>query len=108
MGVIKFPHHQIERYSNSLRAVPAGITQVKRCNYSVYRGKTVMGDAPKELVRIYSYSKDNHFRKINVKRWPLYIAKTGHKWYPIESIPSDFCVVLVKCLDFEWPSLGLP
>ena len=86
MGVIRFPRHQIERYSNSLRAVPAGITQVKRCNYSVYRGKTVMGDAPKELVRIYSYSKDNHFRKINVKRWPLYIAKTGHKWYPIESI----------------------
>ena len=50
MGVIKFPHHQIERY--------------------------------------YSYSKDNHFRKINVKRWPLYIAKTGHKWYPIESVDS--------------------
>lgn len=107
MGVIKFPHHQIERYSNSLRAVPAGITQVKRCNYSVYRGKTIMGDAPKELVRIYSYSKDNHFRKINVKRWPLYIAKTGHKWYPIESITERLLCRLGEVFGLRMAESGL-
>lgn len=107
MGVIKFPHHQIERYSNSLRAVPTGITQVKRCNYSIYRGKSVMGDAPKELVRIYSYSKDNHFRKINVKRWPLYIAKTGHKWYPIESITERLLCRLGEVFGLRMAESGL-
>ena len=45
-----------------------------------------MGDAPKAFVRIYSYSKDNNFRKIDIRHWPFYIAKTGHKWYPNESI----------------------
>lgn len=86
MNCVEFPHHRIERYTNASRAVPNGISKIKRRNYRLVLGKSVMGDAPKALVRIYSYSKDNGFRKNNVIRWPLYIAKTGHKWYPIESI----------------------
>lgn len=86
MKTLGFPHHKIERYSNAHHAVPSGIALVKRCNYHVLEGKTMTGDAPKAFVRIYTYSKNNDYRKINIRRWPLYIAKTGHKWYPVESI----------------------
>lgn len=44
------------------------------------------GDAPKEFVRVYHYEKGQCWRKSNPKNWPEYIAKTGHKWYPNESI----------------------
>lgn len=27
-------------------------------------------------------------RRNNPLTWPLYIAKTGHKWYPVESITN--------------------
>lgn len=47
---------------------------------------SVSGDAPKELIHIYRYTQDNKFHKKNQKLWPLFIAKTGHKWYPNESI----------------------
>lgn len=84
--MVKFPHHTIERYSSALRSAPEGISVIKRSNYFVVQGRTVMGDAPKALVRLYEYSKNNTFRKCNVNKWPLFIAKTGHKWYPVESI----------------------
>ena len=84
--MVKFPHHTIERFSSAQRTVPKGIPVVKRSNYSIVQGKSVMGDAPKALVKIYEYSKSNTFRKRNVNKWPLFIAKTGHKWYPVESI----------------------
>lgn len=84
--MVKFPHHTIERYSSDRRSTPLNIPIVKRSCYSVVQGKTVMGDAPKALVHIYNYSKDNNYRKKNIRKWPLFIAKTGHKWYPVESI----------------------
>ncbi|MFZ1703568.1 MAG: HipA domain-containing protein [Saprospiraceae bacterium] len=40
------------------------------------------GDAPKEIVQAYFYKKG----EIRSKKWPVYIAKVGHKHYPIESI----------------------
>lgn len=43
------------------------------------------GDAPKELMRVYEYEK-GHKRAGSPKSWPIYITKTGHKWYPSESI----------------------
>ena len=107
MNKLGFPHHQIERYSNAHRAVPKGIAQIKRCNYRLLRGKSVMGDAPKALVLIYSYSKENRFRKQNVKRWPLYIAKTGHKWYPIESITERLLCRLGEVFGLRMAESGL-
>lgn len=41
------------------------------------------GDAPKDFVRIYEHG---HGRKANSHMWPMYIAKVGHKHYPMESV----------------------
>lgn len=82
----KMPVHGVERFSNCFGLVPKIIPELKRKYYWVEREKTVSGDAPKQLLHIYKHSKNNTFHKINQKSWPLYIAKTGHKWYPNESI----------------------
>lgn len=41
------------------------------------------GDAPKSFIRVYEYGE---CRKDQPKSWIAYIAKVGHKWYPMESI----------------------
>lgn len=44
------------------------------------------GDAPKNFLRVYEFEQDSSIRKSNPKSWSSYIAKVGHKWYPIESV----------------------
>ncbi|HMQ46309.1 MAG TPA: HipA domain-containing protein [Saprospiraceae bacterium] len=41
------------------------------------------GDAPKSFIRLYEYGE---CRRDAPKNWIPYIAKVGHKWYPLESI----------------------
>lgn len=43
----------------------------------------VGGDAPKDFIQVYEYGRA---RKASKKKWDKYIAKIGHKWYPLESI----------------------
>ena len=80
------PVHEVENYSGSVGCFSKSIPELKKNNYWVERSMTVSGDAPKELLHIYEYSKSNTFHKVNFRKCPLYIAKTGHKWYPNESI----------------------
>ncbi|MCF8459416.1 MAG: HipA domain-containing protein [Flavobacteriales bacterium] len=47
---------------------------------------SVGGDAPKNFLAVYEYVEGGNVRRSNLKTWPKYIAKVGHKWYPIESI----------------------
>lgn len=84
MKNIKIPQHRIERCSGTERV--RGIQVIKRNNFRLVEGLTVIGDAPKVLVRIYKYSKENKYRKARCRKWPMYIVKTGHKWYPSETI----------------------
>jgi hypothetical protein len=58
---------------------------LKEKNYYVIP-QTLDGDAPKEFIGAYFYSKNNSFTKKNPKSWAKYIAKTAEKWYPNESI----------------------
>jgi hypothetical protein len=44
---------------------------------------SIAGDAPKDFIKVYEYEK---VRKTSPHLWTPYIAKVGHKWYPIESI----------------------
>jgi hypothetical protein len=44
------------------------------------------GDAPKQFIRVYRYIRDGSVRKNKPKTWIPYIAKTGAKWYPHESV----------------------
>ncbi len=47
----------------------------------------IQGDAPKDFIRVYEF--ESGVRKSSRKTWPQYIAKVGHKWYPVESISEQ-------------------
>ena len=53
----------------------------KHC-YTIIEDISVTGDAPKDIIRLYEYGKAT---KRDYKKWPVYIAKLGHKYYPMES-----------------------
>lgn len=78
----KLKYCSIEKYSGYKPKISKNMI-VKRNNYSVIKGFSITGDAPKEFIRVYEYGIG---RKNYLHTWPLYIAKTGHKWYPVESI----------------------
>lgn len=80
----KLPRSGVENYSH--RHAVQGIPVIKRRDCIWVKGVTLTGDAPKGFVRLYAYQQGGRVRRHNPKTWPLYIAKTGHKWYPVESI----------------------
>ena len=86
MNVSKIPIHRIENFTDrhclNIRKIPV----IKRKDYFVDDSMTVSGDAPKKFIGVYDYKLLNHRRRDNRRNWVRYIAKTGHKWYPIESI----------------------
>ena len=83
----KIPQHKIENYSSSrLKRGVRGIPIVKNSNYEVVEGFTITGDAPKKFIRVFDRNEKPKYFKKNKKKWPLYIAKTGQKWYPLEAI----------------------
>lgn len=67
---------------------------LKKHQYHVVSGYSIAGDAPKMFIKVYEYGK---CKKANSKTWPLYIAKTGHKWYPGESI-TEYLLNQLGCL----------
>lgn len=75
----------IEKYSGINLNLPKCICRLKR-GYWQELDFPVGGDAPKNFIALYEYSQDSKVRKSNIKTWPKYIAKVGHKWYPLESI----------------------
>lgn len=77
------PVYKLEKNSGARIKKPGKIQTVKKHQYCIVDGYTITGDAPKEFIRVYDYGEA---RKAEPKKWPLYIAKTGHKWYPTESI----------------------
>lgn len=74
----------------------AGIAAVKpdRC---VVEDVTITGEAPKDFLRIYLHGEA---RRSNRKAWPRFIAKVGHKWYPMESITEQLLTRLGQTLGF--------
>lgn len=82
----KLPRSGIENYSHNSRISKQGVGIIKLRDCIWIKDVTLTGDAPKGFVRIYEYQHGSKVRRNNPATWPLYIAKTGHKWYPIESI----------------------
>lgn len=72
---------KIENYSG-YRPKLGKVKILKKHQYYV-TDQPVSGDAPKKFIKLYEYGRSS---KRNSKTWPAFIAKTGHKWYPIESI----------------------
>lgn len=62
---------------------PGAIEFIKRHNYFIYKDVAITGDAPKDFIRCYRHGTSH---KANPQTWSLYIAKLGHKHYPMESI----------------------
>ncbi len=75
-----------EKYADCGVEYKNKISTLKKGCYCVVQGYSIMGEAPKSFIRVYDYQKGLTQRKSNTTSWPLYIAKTGHKWYPLESI----------------------
>lgn len=82
----KLPKSNIENYSHSNGLSQQGLRVIKQRDYIWVQGVTLTGDAPKGFVRLYEFERDGRVRRNNSETWPLYIVKTGHKWYPIESV----------------------
>lgn len=71
---------------------------VKRKHYFLVTDIAITGDAPKDLIRLYSYEKGIHRSKSN---WELYIVKHGHKHYPNESITEYLLNRIGEVLEFD-------
>jgi hypothetical protein len=80
------PIHKIENYTDLHRLKVLNVVVLKRGDYFVDDSVTIDGDAPKKFIGVYDYKLLNHKHKCNHNNWVRYIAKTGHKWYPNESI----------------------
>ena len=72
-----------------------------KTNHFVYEKASFLsihGDAPKNFIRVYTYGEG---RRSNPQKWPGYIAKVGHKWYPIESITEHFLTRVGEALELS-------
>ena len=58
------------------------------------------GAAPKEVIKLYRYQKGKPIID-NRKQWHIYIVKTGHKNYPIESITEQMFSDMGVCLSLN-------
>lgn len=97
---------KVERTSGYGKVLESQVTTLKLKHYRVIKDVTVGGDAPKELLRVYEFQKD----KKQIDRpnsWPIYIAKTGHKWYPYESITEFMLNRIGECLGLKMAESGL-
>jgi len=89
----KIRKEHIQKYSGQIRTLDGLIPHLKRSQIIVETGQVLTGDAPKVFLRQYVYGEC--FRK-NAKNWPAFIAKVGHKWYPVESIMEQLLTDLGK------------
>lgn len=74
------------------------IQSAKRKNYCIVKDFSISGDAPKDFIRLYRYGL---CKKVSISSWPLYIAKLGHKHYPIESITEFLLNRIGRILGFN-------
>ncbi|MFV1980231.1 MAG: HipA domain-containing protein [Rhodothermia bacterium] len=75
-----------------------------RKGYYVVQPESVGGDAPKDFIRVYTYGE---CRKSSPSKWPAYISKVGHKWYPNESITEHLLTRLGQELGLNIPESEL-
>lgn len=78
-------NEKIENYSGVKLNLTKLVQPLKR-NHWKELDIIVGGDAPKNFLAVYEYEQKSSIRKSNVESWPKYIAKVGHKWYPLESV----------------------
>ena len=70
------------RKRSGFEITSGAVLPLRSKDYDVIQ-KPLDGDAPKDFIRVYAYGQA---RRDAPRKWPAYIAKVGHKWYPNESI----------------------
>ncbi len=93
----KLKREEILKNSGFFNGLYGCIPSLKVDKYRIIKETSVGGDAPKELLRVYEF--ENGKKRIhNPHNWSIYIAKTGHKWYPYESITEYILNKIGECL----------
>ncbi len=69
-----------------------------RKGYYYVVDQAIAGDAPKNFIRAYTYGMG---KRSNPRKWPAYIAKVGHKWYPNESITEHLLTRIGQLLGLQ-------
>lgn len=82
---MRIPIHDIENFTNGSGLWVSRVPVIKRKDYFL-EDRQIDGDAPKAFVGVYDYGMLGSKHRINRRNWIRYIAKTGHKWYPVESV----------------------
>ncbi len=95
---------KIINYSGFTPKYGRSVDTLRRKYYFIQDEYSITGDAPKDFIRLYEYGEA---RKANRLNWPLYIAKTGHKWYPNESICEHLMTRLGECFGLNMASSKL-
>lgn len=62
------------------------VKPLRKGYYVVRPDLSVGGDAPKDFIQVYRYGEG---RRATPRSWPSFIAKVGHKWYPMESVTEE-------------------
>jgi len=87
-------HVTFKRFSGFEMPEPAAIRTLGRHDYIV-TDRSVGGDAPKDFIGVY---EPGHAHRNRPGKWPTYIAKVGHQWYPAESITEQLMTVIGQTL----------
>ena len=75
--------------------------KILRKGYYVIIDTPIGGDAPKDFIRVYEYTPNSKIRKVRPKSWSTYIAKVGHKHYPMESVTEYLLNQIGETMGFK-------
>ncbi len=99
-GLLKqhLSHEQVINWSGFEIRNQGVLPPLRKGYYYTVAGQAIAGDAPKSFIRAYTYGTAN---RSNPRKWPEYIAKVGHKWYPNESITEHLLTRIGQLLDLQ-------
>ncbi|MDI9553375.1 MAG: HipA domain-containing protein [Bacteroidota bacterium] len=86
---------------------PGCIPFAKKHQYFIVTGISITGDAPKDFIRFYQFKRDSRICKAKPKTWPLFLAKHGHKHYPMEAITEHLLNRIGEIFGFNMAESGL-
>ena len=91
-------HEQVINRSGFEISSQGALPPLRKGYYYTVVGQAIAGDAPKDFIRAYTYGKA---KRSNPRKWPAYIAKVGHKWYPNESITEHLLTRIGQLLGLQ-------
>ena len=105
-GLLKqqLSHEQVINWSGFEISNHGVLPPLRKGYYYNVAGQAIAGDAPKDFIRAYTYGTAN---RSNPRKWPAYIAKVGHKWYPNESITEHLLTRIGQLLGLQMAESSL-